>query len=202
MTSVDVRVATEARLLKRSCESLLGICGGLVADGELNDLEISFLRTWLAEHSDLSASWPGEVVLRRIDLVLADGFISDAERAHLLATLRELVGGSFSESGAVPDGSTSLPVESHVVVEVPGRSFCFTGQFLFGTRNSCEKSVLDRGGTVLGIRKDLAFLVVGELSSRDWKYSSFGNKIESALSLKAKGSKLAIVSEAQWVQAL
>jgi NAD-dependent DNA ligase len=202
MTDRHVQVATESRLLKRSCESLLGICGGLVADGGLNDLEIKFLRTWLAEHAELAATWPGELVLLRIEHVLADGVVTEAERAHLLETLQQLVGGSFVDSGAVPSASTTLPIDEQVVVRVPGQSFCFTGQFLFGTRTLCEKSVLDRGGLVSGIRKDLDFLVVGEMSSRDWKYSSFGNKIEAALGLRAKGSPLAIVSEAQWVRSL
>lgn len=39
--------ATEARLLKRSCEALLGICAGLMADGVLSDEEIRFLNLWL-----------------------------------------------------------------------------------------------------------------------------------------------------------
>ena len=202
MTGLLVQVATDARLLKRSCESLLGICSGLIADGDLNDLEIKFLRTWLAEHSELATTWPGEVVLRRIENVLVDGVVTEAERAHLLETLRQLVGGCFAETGASPDGATALPVDERVIVRIVGHSFCFTGQFLFGTRSLCERSVLDRGGLVSGIKKDLAFLVVGELSSREWKYTSFGTKIEAALGLKAKGSSLAIVSEAQWIRSL
>ena len=37
------QVSTDNRLLKRSCESLIGLCSGLMADGVLNDEEIGFL---------------------------------------------------------------------------------------------------------------------------------------------------------------
>ena len=71
--SIQRNIATESRLLKRSCESLIGICGGLIADGELNDREIIFLSTWLSENESMSQTWPGEVVFARVREVLADG---------------------------------------------------------------------------------------------------------------------------------
>jgi NAD-dependent DNA ligase len=142
------------------------------------------------------------VVLRRIDSVLADGMVTDEERSHLIETLQQLVGGSFTETGAVPDGATALPIDVDADVSLTGRSFCFTGQFLFGTRSACEQAVADRGGTISGVKKGLAFLVIGELSSRDWKHSSFGTKIVAAMKLRAAGASLMIVSEAQWIRAL
>ena len=80
------RVATSARLLGRSCESLIGIATGLIADGDLNLKEVQFLSTWLAEHPELSSTWPGEVVYKRVRDVLADGKISSDEKAYLLQT--------------------------------------------------------------------------------------------------------------------
>lgn len=201
-TSLVVQAATDTRLLKRSCESLLGICAGLVADGNLNDTEIVFLRTWLAEHDSLGRTWPGEVVLRRVEQVLHDGVVTEEERLYLIKTLHELLGGSFVDDGAIPSGSCSLPVDTDAEISIAGKSFCFTGQFLFGTRAACERAVEQRGGSISGVRKSLAFLVIGELSSRDWKNSSFGLKISSAVDLRASGCPLLIVSEGQWVRAL
>lgn len=202
MNAFSVRAATDARVLKRSCESLLGICGGLIADGQLNDLEIKFLRTWLNEHSELASTWPGEVVMRRIESVLEDGVVSDEERTHLLTTLEQLVGGSFVETGAVPSAASDLPVDAQEVVTVAGKSFCFTGQFLYGTRRTCEAAVTARGGSVSSVKRSLDFLVIGELSSREWKFTSFGTKIQEAVALREQGHCLKVVSEAQWVQAL
>ena len=75
-----IQAATDAQLLRRSCESLLGICSGLLADGRLDDQEILFLDTWLAEHSAIANTWPGEVLYERIHAILADGVIDEKER--------------------------------------------------------------------------------------------------------------------------
>jgi len=194
--------STDARLLKRSCESLLGIASGLIADGDLNDKEIVFLATWLADHPELSDTWPGEVVYARVRSTLADGIVSPEEREHLKMTLEELVGGSFAADGAVSAGSTNLPIDQDAVVSMQEKSFCFTGQFLFGTRSKCERTVVENGGKVLPVGKKLDFLVVGELASKDWKYSAHGTKIEAAIGTRKAGGATKIISEAQWVCAL
>lgn len=197
-----IAAVTDSRLLKRSCESLIGIAEGLIADGELNNKEIQFLSTWLSEHDEVARTWPGEVIYKRVVEVLADGVITGDERDYLQRILTELVGGSFSEDGAIASGSTGLPVDLNAVVNIPSASFCFTGQFLFGTRSACERAIEQRGGSIASISTKLDYLVIGELSSRDWKYSSFGTKIQSAVQLKQSGANLAIVSEAQWTRAL
>lgn len=200
--SFSVLHATDSRLLVRSCESLLGIASGLIADGELNDKEIIFLSTWLAEHPELHKTWPGEVVYGRIKAVLADGIITPEERIHLESTLVELIGGRFAEDGTVPDGSTALPIDRNEVVLLKGKSFCFTGQFLFGTRKKCELTVMEKGGRVQSVTRKLDFLVVGELASKEWKYSAHGTKIESAIEMRKAGSAIKIVNEAQWLSAV
>lgn len=197
-----VAMATDARLLKRGSESLIGIASGLIADGELNNKEIQFLSLWLSENQALATTWPGEVIYKRVREVLSDGVITAEERDYLQKSLAELVGGAFSDDGAIVSGATDLPIDQSAVVQIPSLAFCFTGQFLFGTRTACEQTVAQRGGRICSVSKKLDFLVVGELSSRDWKYSSFGTKIESAMKLKQDGVPLAIVTEAQWVRAL
>lgn len=199
---IAVHLATDARLLKRSCESLLGIAAGLIADGELNEREIQFLSTWLSEHSEVAESWPGEVVVKRVRDVLADGQITQSEADYLKQTLIGLVGGSFSEMGAIADDAVALPIERSVSVSIPQSSFCFTGQFVYGTRAACERAVETRGGSICGVNRRLRYLVIGELSSRDWKYSSFGTKIESVMRLKQEGAVVSVVGESQWVRSL
>lgn len=195
--------ATESRLLRRSCESLIGICSGLVADGDLNDKEIIFLSTWLAENESIARTWPGEVVFAKIREVLADGIVSPEERAYLVNILEQLAGGSFAETGAVGFSSNGLPTDDSVEVEIPGRLFCFTGQFLFGTRASCEKAISARGGSAASnITQKTHYLVIGELASRSWKNTSHGTKIESAVGLQAQGVPICIISEAYWVRKL
>ena len=198
-----IQQSTEARLLRRTCESLIGICAGLVADGELNDREVLYLSTWLADNAAVSNTWPAEVVLARVREVLLDGHVSNDERQYLLDTLNDVVGGSFSDTGSVSGAPTALPLEAGVLVVLANRSLCFTGQFLFGTRSACERASISRGAACLStVTKKLDYLVIGEMASRDWKNTTHGTKIENAIEVRKQGGRLRIVSEAQWIMSL
>ena len=197
------RALTDQRLLKRSCESLLGISAGLLADGKLTDEEITFLDAWLAEHAEIENTWPGEVIAARIREVLKDGVITENERQYLKSTLEMLLGGTLQNTGATSGLSTKLPLDDVGAIVIKDRIFCFTGEFLYGTRSACEKAVISRGGdTASNVRKDLDYLVIGALASNAWAHTSFGRKIEQAMVYKTKGCFLFIVTEEQWVQYL
>ena len=53
---------SESRVLKQSCESLLGLCAGMLADGVLNNEEILFLNNWLTDNQALASEWPGDII--------------------------------------------------------------------------------------------------------------------------------------------
>lgn len=197
------RAATEQRILKRSCESLLGICAGMMADGKLNDDEIRFLDNWLADNDELTITWPGEVVVARVKSILSDGRITEDEREYLKSTLRDLLGGTLEETGATGGIATRLPLSDVKTIKIDDSSFCFTGNFLYGTRKACENAVTERGGLVSpSVKVDLNYLVIGTMASREWAHSSHGRKIEKALEYQNKGHSVFIVSEEQWVQFL
>jgi NAD-dependent DNA ligase len=195
--------ATESRLLARSCESLIGICAGMMADCKLQDEEIHFLDTWLKDNDHIAMTWPGEVLVKRVRSVLADGVIAAEERLDLETTLRQLLGGSALETGATNGTAARLPVDETVRVAIAGKSFCFTGEFLYGTRSACERAVKQHAGDVApGIRIDLDYLVIGTMASREWAHTTHGRKIDKALEYKAQGHAISIVAEDQWVCAL
>jgi NAD-dependent DNA ligase len=174
-----------------------------MADGKLSDDEILFLDTWLADNDELTATWPGEVVVARVKSILSDGRITEDEREYLKKTLRDLLGGTLEETGATGGIATRLPVNEVKTIEVDGSSFCFTGNFLYGTRKACENAVVERGGLISSsVKVDLDYLVIGTMASREWAHSSHGRKIEKALDYQNKGHSLLIVSEEQWVQFL
>ncbi len=194
------QAATDARLLKRSCESLIGLCRGMLADGFLADEEILFLKNWLDENDMLAATWPGEVVYKRINQVLADGVIDKSERKYLTDTLESLIGGTMQETGATEGLPTDLPVEDVESIAFPSSSFCFTGTFLFGTRAACHKATESAGGIAAkGITKKLDYLVIGTNTTESWANTSFGRKIEKAVDYRSSGVPLAIISEACWI---
>lgn len=56
--------------LDRAVDQLLGICAGIVADGEINQQELVFLSTWLAEHREVCEIFPGNQIARRMAAVI------------------------------------------------------------------------------------------------------------------------------------
>lgn len=198
-------MTSEAHKLRRSCESLLGICTGIIADDALNEREVRFLDLWLQDNADISTVWPGEVIARRIREVLADGIVTGEELDHLKQTIAELIGGTLQETGALGGISTRLPLNDDraIPVNFQNTAFCFTGNFLYGTRAACERAVMQRGAMAFdGIRKNLEYLVVGTMVSEDWANSSHGRKIEKAVEYQGKGCPILIISEQHWVKYL
>lgn len=195
--------ATDARLLKRSCESLIGLCTGMLVDGHLSDDEIIYLKNWLDENDEIAYTWPGEVLYKRINQVLADNVIDENERKYLTKTLEDLIGGSFQETGATSGVSTSLPVQTVESIEIDGKTFCFTGTFLFGTRSACHRATEKAGGEPAPrITKKLDYLVIGTMSTHSWANTSFGRKIEKAMDMQKDGVPLTIIDEQCWVRHL
>lgn len=204
MSISAIIVADRHRLLTRSAQTLLGICSGLIADGDLNDAEISFLQTWLLENQDIVSVWPGSVIADRIKSSIANGNISETDRSDLLATLRELTGTNFSETGsAQADSPANLPVDDAVNVNFADMQFCFSGKFIYGTRETCHRTTNALGGIVAqNVAHDLDYLVIGSLIKRDWAYESYGRKIEKAAQLRQANGRPAIISEAHWTAAV
>jgi NAD-dependent DNA ligase len=105
------------------------------------------------------------------------------------------------EAGATSGAATRLPVDQLEQILVPGKSFCLTGSFLFGTRSACERAVEALGGVAAPrITLELDYLVIGTLASRDWVNTSHGPKIEKAVSYRQRRSPITIANLEQWVQ--
>src|ERR1035438_1482929 len=111
------------------------------------------------------------------------------------------------KSTAKPKATNRIPTSKEFLDEptpdvvFEGRSFCFTGVFIFGggDRNQCEAAVRARGGCCYERpARDLNYLVVGSFAEPAWAHQSFGRKIETVLELKSHGSNCKIISEAHW----
>jgi len=195
--------AMQQRAFTKAAQTLLGICAGITADGHVSDQEIMFLRTWLAEHSDAASVWPGSAIARRIDEILADGVITKEERESLLLSLQQLSGNSFSETGSSSPESPTLPIDDDPSISFQNMTFCFTGNFYFGTRAACERAVLQMEAMpVDSVTSKLDYLVIGSLIEESWANGTYGRKIEKALERQQRYGQPAIVSEAQWVKAM
>lgn len=183
---------------RQAIGQLLDIVGGMVADGDLHDLEIEFLKVWLAEHTDVARVWPGSAISRAIEAVLADGHVSEDERAYLMATLAQLAApGADGEAsaGAVPfDETTPIALRDALV--------CLGGEFLRGTRSTCER-LLETAGAwpAAAVSKNVQYLVVGARASAA-STSDAAQFVRDALALQQSGHPIAIVSERRWLASL
>lgn len=197
-----IKAFNRHRNFLKSVESLIGICRGLLADGQLVEQEIIFLDTWLKDNEQIINDWPADVIARRLRAILADGVITHDEAEDLRKTLEGIVGGGL-EHGAVDGMATRLPVEEVETIEFDGKLFCFTGKFVYGSRKKCEQAIIDRGALAHpSVINGLDYLVIGTLASRDWINTSHGRKIESAVANKGKGKPVVILAEEVWVKHL
>lgn len=187
--------------MRQTCAALVGLVEGILADGELQDREIHFLDEWLTQAENVSLLWPGSVIHAQVKQILADGVVTSEERTHLTRTLEALLGGALDGLAETPR-VTSLAFDQTTEIECSARSFCFTGDFVFGPRSVCEQAVILRGGSIGGVSKKLHYLVVGGLGSPEWKHGVFGTKIEKAMEHKQNGVGLKIVHEDAWAAAL
>lgn len=203
MTNFFTRQAAAYRNdMNRSLGALLGITQGLLSDRHLSDQEIKFLNDWLNANEVIATAWPGDVVHSRVKMALADGVISEAERAHLVDTLQKLIGGTLDELAASTH-VTQLAFDDVPCIDFPGALFCLTGDFVFAPRNVCEAAIAKRGGAVSkSVTKKLRYLVVGGLGSTEWKHGSFGTKLEKAIRYKRDGVGILIVHEDRWASSL
>ena len=194
--------AAYANEMKRSLGALLGIAQGVLCDRKLADDEIRFLNDWLTANDAIAASWPGDIVHQRIRAVLEDGIVTEPERAHLVQTLQQLIGGTL-EDLAESTHVTQLAFDDVPDVEFTGARFCLTGEFVFAPREKCEAVIEQRGGIVSrSVTKKLRYLVVGGLGSPEWKHGSFGTKIEQAIRYKRDGLPILILHEDRWASSL
>lgn len=189
--------------LNRAVEHMIGMITGIVADRNLHDLEVKLLRTWLEENFIVTQTWPGFVIARKVEEIMADGVVTEAERAHLLTVLSELAATDFAMTGSSSPEVAALPINDVVTVILKNAGVCHTGEFLFGTRAACERITLKAGGMPLdSVTRRTDLLVIGTRVSPNWAHTSFGRKIQKAAELQEAGHPIEIISERRWIEAI
>lgn len=192
------------RNFHKKAQSLTGFCSGIMCDNALTKDEILHLRHILLEFSDLLYDWPHSFLLAKINSILEDGIVTKEEIKDFEETLRNFIGGTLSDTGAVSGLSATLPIDEESLIIFPQKTFCFTGQFKYGTRAECAAAVESKGGLVRNsVITELDYLIIGELASRDWIETNYGRKIQKAMDMRKLGrSKVAIIGESDWILTL
>jgi hypothetical protein len=184
-------------------DELIGICRGVLADGGLSFPEVQFLWNWLSRNEPVRNTDEGEILFDTLSGALKSKALKHKDEDHLTGLLLKIVGGTPKNT---PDlsYSTTLPLDDPPpVIRIPGKSFCFTGKFEYGSRHECEECIIASRGVVHHyIVQDANYLVIGLLGSRDWIHSTKGRKIEHAIGLRNDGAGIKIVAEGHWKSCL
>lgn len=191
------------RRSERLVSELLGLCKGMICDGEVSDGEALALKRWVAGNQDVMIGYPGQVLAERLVRIFADNHVDDDERADLSQLLLDLVGEDPRHEEPL-NLSTRLPIDDPVpTILFDGMTYVFTGAMLYGSRRECEGLVQDRGARVADtVTKKTDYLVIGPIASRAWLESTHGRKILRAVELRRDGHPIKILTEESWILAL
>jgi len=197
------KIVSRKTIDAKAMQVLMGICAGITADGVVNDTEVHFLSTWLTEHDQVAAAWPGDVIADRVRSILSDGLISEDERTDLLAVLTSICGSAFTATGTAAPEIISIPYDETPTVNFKNRLFCFTGKFAYGTRSACERATFSLGGRFVDrLTRDVDYLIIGTTIEKSWINTTYGRKIEAAIAQRKEFGDLKIISEHQWTNAM
>ena len=182
---------------------MVGLVRGVVADGIVSGDEAARLAEWTRANPDIATRWPVNLLAQRLGRIFSDGRADAQERRRLAAMLAQFSENHDTVRGGFPL-ATDLPItRPEPTVEFEGRTFVFAGEMLYGPTHSCEREVLELGGTcehIVNRRTD--YLVIGELSGDDWSQDSFGRLVDDVVQYRARGIPIAVMTEEHWVAAL
>ena len=173
---------------------------GIAADCEITKSELEGLSDWLSENEHLKTCWPYEEVESIITAVLKDGKIDEAEQ--------KMLQGFFSEFVAISDNRTivSPPIQrSGTIVGLCAvcpeisfvdKHFCFTGASNRYSRHGFGKLIEQLGGKMAAsVTWKVDYLVIGADGNPCWAYACYGRKVELAVNLRKDGSRILLVHE-------
>ncbi|MCQ2106749.1 MAG: BRCT domain-containing protein [Fibrobacter sp.] len=177
----------------------VGFLKGISADGIINKAEFERLKQYVFNAPlKIQKAFPFNIVYDRINMILRDQVVDDAELKELNALVSDIVGTHFTEDGDAVGGATSL-FNDAISGSLNGKNVCFTGKFISGSRKQIESKAASLGAIPQGsVTNSTDYVVIGTMVSRDWIHESSGRKIEKAMGLKKKGAPIIITNEQTW----
>lgn len=194
------RILEQSRI-EQGLAELVGVVRGIVADGVVSPDEAAHLARWTRESPEIAARWPANMLARRLESIVRDGRVDARERRHLEAVLGQLAQNPGWMGFSL---ATDLPVDRpEPPVVFPARNFVFAGEMAYGPQRACEREVVELGGSCeRTVSRRTDYLVLGSLSASDWAQEGFGAQVDEVVQLRARGVRIAIVSEEHWANAL
>ncbi len=195
---------TEADLLVREgLRSLHGIFQGILADHELNELELKSLLHWLDDNDFLKGSYPYDEIETLLINVHSKGKMELQDRKLIIAFMEQ-----FIEDNHLPVLSKEQCLElkkkfsigaicsTNPVIEFENHNFCFTGESVRASRAEIAEIIRNAGGQFQNnVLKNTNYLIVGAKGNECWAFASYGRKVEKALQYRKKGQGIQIIHE-------
>lgn len=147
---------------------LQGLIMGIDADNKIEDAEIKGLQKWLYENDYLQGHYPYDKLLEKIEIVLEDGIITEAEKEELRILFEEI----------------NNPVKelNQSIVTFEGKSFCLSGNFNYGSKSKVEEYITSKGGSInKSVKKGTDYVVVGASGSDCYSNGNYGTKVKKAI---------------------
>lgn len=171
---------------------LHGMMAGIAADNIITVDEVKGLMAWLDDRPHLNTAWPFGDVRTLGQRVMADNVVSQPEHDEMLALCKTVI--AFGSSRVAKSGSDVFATEP--ALEFADKAYCLSGKLERGKKADAQAAIKERGGKVKsGVSKQLDYLIVGGHGHEAWAYSSYGRKVEAAVTLKTNGVELLIVQE-------
>lgn len=190
-------------LIKCVIQELHGAFHGIIADRKIDDEELKRLQNWVFDNEFLKGVYPYDEIASLLVEVFKDGKVTEDERKLILSFMADFI--DFSSSENLSYERYKELKEKYTLggicaadpeIEFEGKNFCFTGESSKATRSEIEKKIVDAGGSFQqNPTKSTDYLVVGNCGNRCWAFAAYGRKIEKAMELRKKGSKIVIVNE-------
>jgi BRCA1 C Terminus (BRCT) domain len=190
----------------RQQAELSGILKGVACDNIITPNEAKFVFEWINVHRQVEDGVTFTDLIEELQSLemKTRGAFDDPEMLQsVLKSIHKLVnGGSHMPSPTDLTIDIADEIEASEII-FQDRNFCFTGKLKLGPRNKAHEMTKLRNGIVAdSVTNKLDYLVCGDLGSRDWSQSSFGEKIRHALCVRKSGGRLLIISEATWAEAI
>lgn len=181
-------------------QRLHGLVGGIASDGKVNEVELVGLRQWLDDHEHLRRTWPFDEIESLIVSVMKDQRIDADEHEQLLAFFREFTAlhdDRVVDRPVVGIGQSLMGLcATQPEITFSGSRFCITGVSSRMRRTEFHALVTRLGGEPTEtVTRKLDYLVIGADGNPCWAYACYGRKVEAAVNLRKAGSRLLLVHE-------
>jgi NAD-dependent DNA ligase len=171
------------------------LLAGVAADQVISVEELTGVAQWLIDHSHLQNTYPYDEVLTKITTVLKHKVIDQHEHNELIKLFGEFVSMYDDKTITNPTVNENSLCETNPQINFNGL-FCFTGKSSRYSRTDFKKLITELGGKVTDdITTRLNYLVIGDKGQPQWKFGSYGGKIDEAIKLKKNGHPILIIHE-------